>query len=90
MKIYELAKQISAKAGDVAKVAKEQLGIDKAGNFTTLTDDQAAQLVRHFSAGSAPAAPAEKEPAPEVAAARAAHKAAAARRREMQIGRAHV
>ena len=83
MKIYELAKQISAKAGDVAKVAKEQLGIDKAGNFTTLTDDQAAQLVRHFSAGSAPAAPAEKEPAPEVAAARAAHKAAAARRREM-------
>ena len=83
MKIYELAKQISAKAGDVAKIAKEQLGIEKAGNFTTLTDDQAAQLVRHFSAGSAPAAPAEKEPAPEVAAARAAHKAAAARRREM-------
>ena len=47
MKIYELAKQIGVKAGDLAKAAKE-MGIEKAGNFTQLSDDQAAGLAKAF------------------------------------------
>ncbi|MBR3085580.1 MAG: translation initiation factor IF-2 N-terminal domain-containing protein, partial [Kiritimatiellae bacterium] len=57
MKIYELAKQVAAKAGDLAKIAREQLGIDKAGNFTNLTDDQATRLAQLFAKPSAPTPP---------------------------------
>ena len=81
MKIYELAKQIGAKAGDLAKVAKEQLGIDKAGNFTVLTDEQTERLARSFGKAAQEAAQEAAVPEPV-----ALHEAAAKRRSMRRTG----
>ena len=69
MKIYELAKKIGVKAGDLSKAAKD-MGIEKAGNFTQLSDDQAQSLAKAVATTpatttSSPApAPSVPEPPP--------------------------
>lgn len=47
MKIYELAKQLGMKTGDLSKAARD-MGISKAGNFTPLSSEQAQALAASF------------------------------------------
>ena len=63
MKIFELAKQIGVSAGEITKAAKK-MGMEKAGNFTSLSDTQARDLVAIVTGKASSKADAPKEPAP--------------------------
>lgn len=63
MKIFELAKQIGVSAGEITKAAKK-MGMEKAGNFTSLSDTQARDLVAIVTGKASSKAEAPKEPAP--------------------------
>ncbi len=69
MKIFELAKQTGAKTGDLVKIAKD-MGIEKAYNFTNLSDAQVRAILskagdkpasKKVAPASLPEVPAEEE-----------------------------